>query len=110
MEITWPDFEKVDIRVGTVVDALAHEKARNPALKIWIDFGALGVRQSSAQITHHYQPEDLIGKQVVGVVNFPPKLIGGFTSECLVLGIYGPDGTVVLIKPDFPMPNGSKIG
>ena len=110
MEITWNDFEKLDIRVGTVVDAQPFAKARKPAYKLWIDFGPLGQKQSSAQITDHYLTEDLIGRQVVAVVNFPPKQIADFNSECLVLGIYAEDNSVVLLNPDKPIPNGSKIG
>jgi tRNA-binding protein len=110
LHISWNDFEKIDIRVGTVLDARLFDKARKPAYKLWIDFGPLGQKKSSAQITRHYQPEDLIGRQVVAVVNFPPKQIADFISECLVLGIYAEDNSVVLLNPDKTLPNGSKIG
>ena len=110
MEITWDDFEKIDIRCGTVTEAKVFEKARKPAYQLWIDFGELGIRRSSAQITVHYQTVELIGRQVMAVVNFPPKQIGGFMSECLVLGVYDMDGSVVLLKADKAMENGSRIG
>ena len=110
MQISWNDFEKIDIRVGTVVDAQAFAKARKPAYKLWIDFGSLGTKRSSAQITEHYKPEVLIGRQVVAVVNFAPRQIADFISECLVLGIYAEDNSVVLLNPDKQLPNGSKIG
>ncbi|MCU0405276.1 MAG: tRNA-binding protein [Chitinophagaceae bacterium] len=110
LHISWNDFEKIDIRVGTVLDARLFDKARKPAYKLWIDFGPLGQKKSSAQITRHYEPEDLIGRQVVAVVNFPPKQIADFISECLVLGIYSEDNSVVLLNPDKTLPNGSKIG
>jgi tRNA-binding protein len=111
MQISWSDFEKIDIRVGTVMDVKTFEKARKPAYRLWIDFGPeLGIKKSSAQITDHYTPNDLIGRQVVAVVNFPPKQIADFISECLVLGIYAEDSSVVLLNPDKPLPNGSKIG
>jgi tRNA-binding protein len=108
--ITWADFEKIDIRCGTIMDAQVFEKARKPAYKLWIDFGPLGLKKSSAQITHHYQPSQLIGRQVMAVVNFPPKQIADFISECLVLGVYDTDGSVVLLNADKRMENGSKIG
>jgi len=110
MQITWADFEKIDIRIGTVTEARPFEKARKPAYKLWIDFGPMGQKKSSAQITDHYVPENLIGRQVIAVVNFPPKQIADFISECLVLGIYAPDNSVVLLNPDKPLPNGCKIG
>jgi tRNA-binding protein len=109
--ITWDDFEKIDIRVGTVLEAAPFPEVRKPAYKLQIDFGAeLGIRKSSAQITAHYQPEDLVGKQVVAVVNFPPKQIANFFSECLVLGIYDDQKQVVLLQPGKSVSNGSKIG
>jgi tRNA-binding protein len=108
--ISWADFEKVDMRVGVVVDAQPFPEARRPALKLWIDFGALGVKRSSAQITDHYRPEDLVGRRVVAVVNFPAKQIGPFVSEVLVLGAYGERGEVILLRPDLEVAPGAKIG
>jgi len=108
--IKWEDFEKIDIRVGTVTAAGPFPKARKPAYQLTIDFGAFGQRRSSAQITRHYTPEDLVGKQVVAVVNFPPKQIANFISECLVLGIYDDMGDVVLLQPGKAVGNGNKIG
>ena len=108
-EITWSDFERVDMRVGTVVRAEPFPEARKPAYKLWIDLGPLGERRSSAQVTERYRPEDLLGRQVVCVVNFPPKRIGPFVSEVLVLGAY--DGqTVVLLRPDQDVDRGGRIG
>jgi tRNA-binding protein len=110
MAITWADFERVDMRVGVVVDAQPFPEARRPALKLLIDFGSLGVKRSSAQITERYVPGDLIGRRVVAVVNFPPKQIGPFVSEVLVLGAYDEHGHVILLRPDFDVTPGSKIG
>ncbi len=108
--IAYGDFEAVDIRVGTVIDAQAFPEARKPAIKLTIDFGAeLGVKRSSAQLTVHYKPDQLIGRQVCAVVNFPPRQIGPFVSEVLTLGMPDPDGAVVLIKPDLKVPNGGKL-
>jgi len=108
--ISWDDFEKVDIRVGTIVEAKDFPKARKPAYKLTIDFGILGIKQSSAQITSFYSVEDLVGQQVIAVVNFPPKQIADFLSECLVLGIYDENKDVVLIQPKNSVSNGLKIG
>ena len=108
--ISWDDFEKVDIRVGTIVEANLFPKARNPAYKLTIDFGAFGSKQSSAQITKFYSVEELVGQQVIAVVNFPPKQIADFLSECLVLGIYDENKDVVLIQPKSSVSNGLKIG
>lgn len=105
---TIEDFERVEIRVGTVVDAEPFPEARKPAIKLWVDFGPLGVRASSAQITRHYTPDRLIGRQVLGVVNLPPRRIGPFLSEVLVLGVPDEEGEVVLLRPDFPVPNGGR--
>ena len=109
--ITWADFEKIDIRVGTITEAKDFPKAKKPAYQLTIDFGAeLGIKKSSAQITKFYSPENLIGQQVIAVVNFPPKNIAGFISECLVLGIYDENKDVVLLSPKAPVSNGLKIG
>lgn len=108
--ISWGDFEKVDMRVGTILEASIFPEARSPAYKLLVDFGDLGIKKSSAQITKLYNPSDLIGKQVIAVVNFPPKQIGNFMSECLVMGIYGNNQEVILITPERQIPNGSKIG
>ena len=110
MTLTWADFEKVDMRVGVVVDAAEFPEARRPAYKLTIDFGPLGVKRSSAQITHQYRPADLVGRHVVAVVNFPPKQIGPFVSEVLVLGAYNEAGEVILLHPDRAVTPGSKIG
>ena len=107
--ITWQDFEKIDIRVGTVQEAKPFPEARNPAYQLWIDFGELGIRKTSAQITRLYNPEELVGKQVTAVVNFPPKQIARFMSECLVLGVLNGDKEVVLLQPDRECRNGAKI-
>ena len=108
--VTYGDFERVDIRVGTVVDAQPFPQARKPAIKLTIDFGAeIGIKKSSAQLTVHYRPEDLIGRQVCAVVNFPPRQIGPFMSEVLTLGMPDADGAVVLVKPDLMVPNGGKL-
>ena len=108
--IDWSDFEKIDIRAGIVTDARPFPEARRPAYRLWIDFGPLGIKRSSAQITRHYAPETLVGRQVVAVVNFPPKQIGPFVSEVLVLGVYDDAGSVVLLQPERPVGPGQKIG
>lgn len=108
--ITFDDFLKVDIRTGTVMRAETFPEARNPAIKLWIDFGAeIGERKTSAQITAHYDPQALVGRQVVAVVNFPPRQIGKFMSEVLVLGVPDENGEVVLLRPDFTTPNGGRM-
>ncbi|HZP35640.1 MAG TPA: tRNA-binding protein [Methylomirabilota bacterium] len=104
------EFERVDMRVGVVVDAQPFPEARKPAIKLAIDFGALGIKRSSAQITARYAPADLVGRLVVAVVNFPPKRIGPFLSEVLVLGAYGDGGEVILLRPDFDVAPGARIG
>jgi tRNA-binding protein len=108
--ISWEDFERVDMRVGVVTSAQEFPEARRPALKLEIDFGPLGVKRSSAQITHHYSPAALLGRRVIAVVNFPPKRIGPFVSEVLVLGAYDDAGEVVLLRPDLDVAPGSRIG
>jgi len=107
---TMDDFDRIDIRVGTVVDAQPYPEARKPSIKLWIDFGVeLGVRQSSAQLTAHYAPAELVGRQVCAVVNFAPRQIGKFRSEVLTLGMPDADGAVVLVRPDLPVPSGGRL-
>ena len=109
-QIDYAVFERVDIRVGTVIDAQPFPQARKPAIKLTIDFGAeIGVKRSSAQLTVHYKPDQLIGRQVCAVVNFPPRQIGPFMSEVLTLGMPDENGAVVLIGPDFRVPDGGKL-
>jgi tRNA-binding protein len=110
MTITWDDFEKIDIRVGTITEVTDFPKAKKPSYQITIDFGELGMKRSSAQITTVYNKEELLGKQVVAVVNFPPKQIANFFSECLVLGVYTDKKEVVLLQPERKVINGWKIG
>ena len=107
--IAYSDFEKVDIRVGQILEAAPLENARKPAYRLRIDFGELGIKKSSAQITVHYQPEELIGKRVLAVVNFEPRQIGKFLSEVLVLGLPDESGAVVLVTPDKDVPLGGKL-
>lgn len=108
--INWPDFEKIDLRVGTIIEAKEFPRAKKPAYQLTIDFGEFGMKKSSAQITKFYTSESLIGQQVVAVTNFPPKNIAGFISECLVLGVYDEKNDVVLLQPQQPVSNGLKIG
>ena len=109
-QITYADFERVDIRVGTVIEASPFPEARKPAIKLVIDFGPeIGVKKSSAQIAVHYTPESLVGRQVLGVVNFPPRQIGPFRSEVLTLGFEDADGAIVLAQPGMAIPNGRKL-
>ena len=110
MTITWDDFVRVDMRVGVIVDAQEFPEAIRPALKLWVDVGSLGIKRSSAQVKHRYAPADLIGRQVVVVVNFPPKQIGPFLSEVLVLGAYDEASGVILLRPDADVAPGSRIG
>jgi tRNA-binding protein len=111
MPITWNDFEKIDIRTGTIVEVTDFPQAKKPAYQLLIDFGAdIGLKKSSAQITVHYKKEDLVNKQIIAVVNFPPKQIATFTSECLVLGVYDENKDVILLHSGKPVTNGMKIG
>lgn len=108
--ISYEDFTKVDIRVGTIVKAMAFPEARKPALKLFIDFGPIiGIKKTSAQITDLYQNKDLIGRQVLAVVNFPPKQVGSFMSEVLVLGLSNEENEIVLVVPEMVVPNGQKL-
>ena len=108
--ISWEDFEKVDIRTGTIVEVNDFPKARKPAWQLTIDFGAeIGIKKSSAQITAHYSKEDLVGKQILAVVNFPPKQIANFMSECLVLGVADENGDIVLVAPEQKVKNGQRM-
>ncbi len=108
--ISWADFEKVEMRVGTILEVNDFPEARKPAYQLTIDFGsAIGIRKSSAQITMHYTKENLVGRQIVAVVNFPKKQIGKFMSECLVLGAVAGEGDIILLSPDFKVENGLRI-
>ena len=108
--ITWDDFQKIELKIGTIVRAEEFPEARKPAYKVWVDFGGeLGIKKSSAQITVNYKPEELIGRQIVGVVNFPPMQIGPIKSEFLLTGFYDNDGAVVIAQPERPVPNGAKL-
>lgn len=110
-DITWSDFEKVEIRIGTIIEVADFPKARKPAYQLQIDFGKeIGIKKSAAQITDLYTQDDLLGKQIVAVVNFPPKQIANFFSECLVLGVTGEEKGVVLLSTERPTRNGQKIG
>ena len=108
--IEWTDFEKIDIRVGTILEINDFPKAKRPAWQLTVDFGELGIKKSSAQITDLYEQQQLIGRQVIAVVNFPPKQIANFFSECLVLGVYTDKKEVVLIQPDRRVENGWRLG
>lgn len=109
--VTFDDFERVDIRAGTVLRCEPFPEARKPAYKLWIDFGPeIGTRRSSAQITTHYEPSALVGRQVLAVVNFPPRQVGPFMSEVLTLGVYAEDGSVVLVTPDRRVQDGARFG
>ena len=111
MEITWKDFEKIEMRVGTIIDVEDFPEARNPAYKLRIDFGPeIGVRKSSAQITRRYKKEELLNRQIIAVVNFPKKQIATFMSECLVLGAMGAENDIVLLQPDAKVENGLRVG
>lgn len=109
-QITWEDFEKIDMRVGTILEVNDFPKAKKPAYQLIIDFGELGIKKSSAQIVNLYRKEDLIGRQVIAVVNFPPKQIANFISECLVMGVYNENNEVILLTPERNTKNGCKIG
>ena len=110
MIITWDDFEKIDIRAGTIIEVNDFPKAKKPSYQLTIDFGELGIKKSSAQVTAFYDKEALVGRQVVAVVNFPPKQIANFFSECLVLGVYTDEKEVVLLQPGQKVKNGWKVG
>lgn len=110
-DISWADFEKLDIRCGTIISVQDFEKARNPSYQLEIDFGDLGIRKSAAQITSLYQKEELVGKQILAVINFPKKQIANFFSECLVLGLYGENkNDVTLLTSSLPVKNGMQVG
>ncbi|MCY1547054.1 putative chaperone CsaA [compost metagenome] len=108
-EISWNDFERIELRAGTIIDVFEYPEARKPAYKVKVDFGQFGIKMSSAQITSHYTREELIGRQIVGVINFPKKQIGKFMSEFLITGFADNEGAIVLTVVDKPVPNGSKL-
>jgi len=109
--ITWDDFEKIDMRTGTIIEVIDFPKARKPAYKLTIDFGEeIGLKRSSAQVTTHYKKEDLLNRKVIAVINFPPKQIADFISECLVLGVYDENKDVILLQPERTVKNGMRIG
>lgn len=108
--VSWQDFEKLDIRTGTILSSEDFPEARKPAYQLTIDFGVLGIKKTSAQITELYRKEDLIGLQILAIVNFPKKQIANFMSECLILGVYGENDAVTLINPERKIANGSKLG
>ena len=108
--IDWNDFEKIDLRVGSIIEVVDFEKAKKPAYILTIDFGVMGIKKSSAQITGLYTKESLIGKQIIAVINFPPKQIANFFSECLVLGLYNQHNEVVLLQPEQTILNGCRVG
>jgi tRNA-binding protein len=107
--LTWEEFEKVEMRVGTILEVKDFPKAKNPAFQLLIDFGDWGIKKSSAQITKLYSKEDLLGKQVIAVINFPPKQIANFISECLVLGLVGENKEIILLQAERPAPNGLRV-
>jgi tRNA-binding protein len=107
--LSYNDFEKVEMRVGTILEAKDFPGARNPAYQLWIDFGEFGIKKSSAQITDLYTKEDIVGRQIIAVVNFPPKQIANFFSECLVLGLVGDQKVITLLEPERPVPNGQRV-
>lgn len=108
-QITWDDFARVELRVGTIIEAIHFPQARKPAYRLKIDFGEFGILKSSAQLTVNYTCDDLVGRQVLAVINFPSKQVANFQSECLTTGLYDADGSVVLLSPDKPVPNGSRL-
>lgn len=111
MELSWSEFEKVEMRIGTITAVYDFPEARKPAYQLTVDFGSeIGIRKTSAQITKRYQKKDLLNRQIVAVINFPVKQIGKFMSECLIMGAVGDDGDVILIAPDFKIENGLRIG
>lgn len=107
--ITWNDFEKVELRIGTILEVQEFPEAKKPAYKVTVDFGEFGIKKSSVQITTHYTKEELVGRQIVGVINFPPKQIGPFSSEFLTTGFADENGNIVLTQPERNVPNGSKM-